>query len=179
MSKVKYILGSFADPDEMMHGIDKLLKNNIAIYDVYTPMPIHGIEDKLSVKRSRLPIAAFCFGITGTFLAISMLYYMLVYDWPMNIGGKPAFAMPDFVPITFELTVLCASFGMVGTFFYATHLFPGRAPRVMDLRATDDRFIVAIDAQKNINIDQVDTLLREAGAVEVKHNERQYVNYEG
>jgi len=68
---------------------------------------------------------------------------------------------------------------MVGTFFYATHLFPGRAPRVMDLRATDDRFIVAIDAQKNINIDQVDTLLREAGAVEVKHNERQYVNYEG
>lgn len=178
MSKVKFIIGSFADPDEMMHGIDGLQKKNVSIYDVYTPMPIHGIEDKLGVKRSRLPIAAFCFGITGTSLAVSMLYYMLVHDWPMNIGGKPAFAMPDFVPISFELTILCAAFGMVATFFYATHLFPGRTPRVMDLRATDDRFIVAVDAQENKNHDEIDAVLKAAGAVEVKHNERKYVSYE-
>jgi hypothetical protein len=59
MNNTKYILGSFADPDEMMHGIDKLQANNISIYDCFTPMPIHGIEAKLGVKPSRLPIAAF------------------------------------------------------------------------------------------------------------------------
>ena len=98
MSKTKYILGSFADPDDMMHGIDKLQEINVPIYDVFTPMPIHGIEDKLGVKRSRLPIAAFCFGLLGTLTAFTMLYYMLVYDWPMNIGGKPAFAAPEPAP---------------------------------------------------------------------------------
>lgn len=103
---------------------------------------------------------------------------MLVYDWPMNVGGKPAFAMPDFIPVMFELTVLFAAYGMMFTFFFANHLFPGRAPRVMDLRATDDRFIVAIDANSNPFPDKIDDLLKEAGAVEIKHNDRKYVSYE-
>lgn len=177
MSKTKYILGLFEDPDDMLHGVSKLQENSIGIYDVYTPMPIHGIEEILGYKRSRLPIAAFCFGITGTVTAISMIYYMLVYDWPMNIGGKPHFAFPDFVPIMFELTVLFCAFGMVGTFFFANHLFPGRAPRVMDMRATNDRFIIAIDARANPYPDKIDDLLKEAGAIEIKHNENKYVSY--
>ena len=106
MSNIKYILGHFEDPDDLMHGIDKLQENSVSIYDVYTPMPIHGIEDKLGIKRSRLGKVAFCFGLTGTITAISMITYMLVIDWPMNIGGKPHFAFPDFIPIMFELTVL-------------------------------------------------------------------------
>jgi|SRR6476661_2743153 len=178
MSNIKYILGCFEDPDDLMHGIDKLQENNIKIYDVFTPMPIHGIEDKLGYKRSRLPIAAFCFGITGTITAFTMLYYMLVHDWPMNIGGKPAFAFPDFIPVMFELTVLFSAFGMVGTYFFSNHLFPGRAPRVMDLRATNDRFVIAIDAKQNPVHDKIDDLLKEAGAVEIKHNERKYISYE-
>ena len=178
MSNVKYILAHFEDPDEMMHGIDKLQENNVSIYDVFTPMPIHGIEAKLGVKRSRLPIVAFLFGLTGTLTAISMIYYMLVYDWPMNIGGKPALAMPNFVPITFELTVLLASYGMGFTFFFANHLFPGRAPRVMDLRATNDRFVIAIDAKENPYPDKINDILKEAGAIEILHNDRKYVSYE-
>jgi hypothetical protein len=178
MNSTKYILGLFDDPDDMMHGIDKLKANSITIYDVFTPMPIHGIEDKLGVKRSRLPIAAFCFGCLGLITAFTMLYYMLVIDWPMNIGGKPHFAVPDFVPICFEWTVLFCAFGMTGTFFFKNHLFPGRAPRVMDLRATNDRFVIAIDANDNQAHDQIDSLLKEAGAVEIKHNGRKYVSYE-
>lgn len=177
MSNIKYILGHFDDPEVLMNGIDKLQKSNIKIYDVFTPFPIHGIENKLGVKRSRLPIAAFLFGITGTITAFTMVYYMLVHDWPMNIGGKPAFAFPDFIPVMFELTVLFCAYGMVFTFFYANHLFPGRAPRVMDLRATDDRFIIAVDAKQN-DVNAVDALFKEAGAVEIKHNERKYISYD-
>ena len=164
MSNTKYILGSFADPDDMMHGIDKLQANNISIYDCFTPMPIHGIEAKLGVKPSRLPIAAFCFGALGTTLGFSLLYYTMAYDWPMNIGGKPSFGMPNFVPVTFEVTILLCALGMVATFFFRNHLFPGRAPRVMDLRATDDRFILAVDAKENTDNALIDNLLKEAGA---------------
>lgn len=178
MSNIKYIIGSFADPDELMDGIDKLQANNISIYDCFTPMPIHGIEAKLGVKPSRLPIAAFCFGLLGGTLGFSLIYYTLTYDWPMNIGGKPSLPLPDFVPVTFECTILITALGMVATFFYRNHLFPGLAPRVMDLRATDDRFIVAIDARENTDHARIESLLREAGAVEVKYNERKYVSYE-
>lgn len=177
MSNIKYILGLFEDPDDMMHGIDKLQENNISIYDVYTPMPIHGIENKLGVKRSRLPIVAFICGSIGGLTAFSMIYYMMVNDWPMNIGGKPNFALPDFIPITFEWTVLFCAFGMVSAFFFRNHLFPGRAPRVMEFRATADRFIIAIDAKAGDNL-KIDSLLKEAGAIEVKHNDRKYLSYE-
>jgi hypothetical protein len=178
MSSTKFILGLFDDPDEMMNGIDILQKNSVPIYDVYTPMPIHGIERKLGLKDSRLGYAAFMFGCLGGTTIFSMASYMLAIDWPMNIGGKPAFSVPDFIPITFEWTVLFTAFGMVATFFYATHLFPGRTPRVMDLRATDDRFVIAIDAKGNTPHDDITNLLKKAGAVEVKHNDRKYVSYE-
>jgi len=178
MSSTKFILGLFDDPDNLLDGIHKLQQSSVPIYDVYTPMPIHGIEAKLGIKDSRLGYAAFIFGCTGGTVAFSMLYYMLVWDWPHNIGGKPNFAIPDFVPITFEWTVLFTAFGMVLTFFYATHLFPGRAPRVMDFRATDDRFVIAIDARGNVPHSDITNILKEAGAVEVKHNDRKYVSYE-
>ncbi|HEY8783161.1 MAG TPA: DUF3341 domain-containing protein [Mucilaginibacter sp.] len=178
MSSTKYILGLFDDPDEMMQGIDELQKNSIPIYDVYTPMPIHGIERKLGIKDSRLGYAAFMFGCLGGTTIFGMASYMLAIDWPINIGGKPAFAVPDFIPITFEWTVLFTAFGMVTMFFYATHLFPGRTPRVMDLRATDDRFVIAIDAKGNTPHEDITNLLKKAGAVEVKHNDRKYVSYE-
>ncbi|MGF7073979.1 DUF3341 domain-containing protein [Mucilaginibacter sp. cycad4] len=178
MSSTKYILGVFDDPDDMMHGIDKLQKNSVPIYDVYTPMPIHGIEAKLNIKDSRLGYAAFMFGCLGGTIMFSMVYYMLVHDWPINIGGKNFFAIPDFIPVTFEWTVLWTSFGMTFTFFFASHLFPGRAPRVMDLRATDDKFVIAINAKGNIPHDDITNLLKEAGATEVKHNDRKYVSYE-
>nr|MBC7612646.1 DUF3341 domain-containing protein [Pseudopedobacter sp.] len=178
MSNIKYILGLFEDPDDMMHGIDKLQENNISIYDVFTPMPIHGIDAKLGVKKSRLGIVAFICGITGTLTAFGMIYFMMVQDWPMNVGGKPNFAIPDFIPITFELTVLFCAFGMVGAFFFRNHLFPGRTPRVMELRATADRFVIAIDANKGFDSEKVDSLLKEAGAIEIKHNDRKYLSYE-
>ncbi len=65
MSSTKFILGLFDDPDEMMHGIDKLQKNSVPIYDVYTPMPIHGIEAKLGIKPSRLGLCSLYVRLPG------------------------------------------------------------------------------------------------------------------
>jgi hypothetical protein len=48
----------------------------------------------------------------------------------------------------------------------------------MELRATDDRFVIAIDAKGNTPHEDITKILKEAGAVEVKHNDRKYVSYE-
>src|SRR5690606_22276307 len=117
-----------------MHGLDNSEANNVIIDDFFTIMRIYVIEAMLGVKRWLLPIAAFCFGALGTILGFSLLYYTMAYDWPMNIGGKPSLALPNFVPVTFEVTILLCALGMVATFFFRNHLFPGRAPRVMDIR---------------------------------------------
>ena len=110
-----YVLGVFDDEDVLMAAVKTVRGEGVKIEEVYTPFPVHGLEDALGYKRSWLSIAAFLFGITGTTLALTMQIGMMGVDWPMIIGGKDHIPFPSFVPVTFELTVLLASFGMVGT----------------------------------------------------------------
>lgn len=164
-----YILGVFDDEDVVMSAIPKIREAGTNIEEVYSPFPIHGIDDKLGIKRSRLPIAAFFFGLVGFSFAVWMQTYMMGFDWPMNIGGKPSLPMPSFVPVSFELTVLVSALGMVGTFFVVSGLKPSPI-EVLDVRSTDDKFIMAIE-NKNLDVDAITSLLKSNGAIEVNHKE--------
>ena len=107
MEKNKHFLvGIFDDQDDLLHAIGHIRHSGVKIHDVYTPFPIHGLEHELGYERSYMPKAAFLFGATGTTLAIAMQSGMMGVDWPMIIGGKSFLAIPDFVPVTFESTVL-------------------------------------------------------------------------
>jgi len=145
MSK-KYILGLFRDEEPLLHAVHELRKEGNKIHEVYTPFPVHGLDDALGYKRSRLPRAAFLFGCLGGALGLSMQAWMLGVDWPMNIGGKPALAWVDFVPVTFELTVLITALGMVATYLVASEFIPGNEPKMPDPRITSDVFCIAIPA---------------------------------
>ena len=167
-----FILGVFDDEDVLMHAIPAVRGAGVKIHEVFSPYPIHGIDDLLGYKRSRLPRAAFMFGATGTTLALTMMYYMNGFDWPMNIGGKPNAPLPDFVPITFECTVLLSAFGMVGTFFTASNLWPWAKPVILDERITDDKFVLAVDLGKNkLSKEEIRNLLAAQGAIEVNEKE--------
>ena len=171
MTNSKYILGIFDSLKVLNSGIDKVQESGIKIYDVYTPFPIHGLEHKLSVPRSRIPIAGFCFGLLGFCTAISLITYTMGIDWPMDIGGKPYLPFPNYVPVTFELTVLFAALGMAATFFWVNRMAPGISPVIMDPRSTDDKFVVAIANNQNKTEEEVNQILRDAGAVEIKIKE--------
>ena len=150
MARIKtlqYLLGKYRNPDATMDAVKELNAEGFTVYDVYTPFPVHGMDKLLGIKRSRLSIAAFCFGCLGLVTAIFMQSYMLGFDWPQDIGGKP-FIGASFVPVSFELTVLFTAFGMVISFFVVSKLFPGKAPVLMDERVTDDVFVVAIDRSR-------------------------------
>lgn len=169
-----FIVGIFDDEDVLLDGIGKIRGNGVKIHEVYSPFPVHGIDTALSIKRTKLPIAAFLFGLTGTSLALLMQIWMLGYDWPMIIGGKNYASLPPFIPVTFELTVLLSALGMVGTFFIASDMKPYKWPRQFDLRSTEDKHVMAIDLAVNSGKtkDELKSILKSSGASEV--NEKSF-----
>lgn len=165
-----YLLGVYDDEDVLLDAISKVRDSGVKIEEVYSPFPVHGIEDALGYKRSWLSVAAFLFGITGTSLALTMQIGMMGFDWPMIIGGKDFIPFPSFIPVTFELTVLLAAFGMVGTFFGICNLKPWAKPRIFDLRITDDKHVMAIDLDANNKAEgDIQTILKDSGATEVNN----------
>lgn len=169
-----FLVGVFDDEEAVLGGIRQVRESGLKIHDVFSPFPVHGIDEALGLKRTRLPIAAFLFGLTGTTLALTMQIWMLGYDWPMIIGGKNFASLPPFIPVTFELTVLLSALGMVATFMISSDLKPYRWPRQFDLRSTDDKHVMAIDLALNggKNKDEIARILKNAGASEV--NEKNF-----
>lgn len=174
MEKEKsFLLGVFEDEDVLLHAVENIRTKGVKIHEVFSPFPVHGLDEALGYKRSRLPIAAFLFGMTGTSLAIFMMFWMQAIDWPMIIGGKPYAPFPTFIPIAFEATVLIAAFGMVGTFLLVSNLKPYGKPRIYDIRSTDDKHIVAVDlvANSKRNIEEIGRVLKDAGASEINRKD--------
>lgn len=170
MSK-KNIYGIFNDEDVLMKAIKSLKEKGIKVADVISPYPIHGMDDAIGLNRTRISICCFLYGATGCCLAILMMWYMNIFDWPMDIGGKPSFALyknlPAFIPVTFESTVLCAAHGMVITFYLRSKILPGVQPLILHPRQADDHYVMTVPTdeaqEKNIK-----GMLKEYGAVEVK-----------
>ncbi len=164
-----FVVGIFDDEDVLLSGIKNVRSNGVKIQEVYSPFPVHGIDEALGYKRTRLPIAAFLFGMTGTSLALLMQFWMLGFDWPMIIGGKNFASLPPFIPVTFELTVLLSALGMVGTFMIVSDMKPYKWPRQFDIRSTQDMHVMAIDLAVNgsKSKDEIKALLKASGAIEV------------
>ena len=162
-----FLLGKFRNPEAILATVSELQHEGYSVFDVYTPFPIHGLDRILGIKRSRLSVAAFLFGATGTTAAISMMWYMNWLDWPQDIGGKPYYMGPAMVPIGFELTVLFSAFGMVLSFFAVNKMFPGKKPTLMDSRVTDDVMVVALDKSTFENSAVAEAIFKKHGAFEV------------
>ena len=172
-SNKNFIVGIFEDEDVLLNAVGQIREKGLKIHEVYSPFPVHGLDDALGYKRSRLPIAAFMFGLTGTSLALLMQIWMLGYDWPMIIGGKNHASLPPFIPVTFEMTVLLAAFGMVRTFFIASDMKPYKWPRQFDIRSTDDKHVLAVDLATNkMSKEEISAILKAQGASEV--NEKNF-----
>ena len=168
-----FLVGIFNDEDVLLDAVGNIRGKGVRIHEVYSPFPVHGLDEALGYRRSRLPIAAFLFGMTGTILALFTQIWMLGFDWPMIIGGKNFASLPPFVPVTFEFTVLLSAFGMVGTFFVACDMKPYKWPRTYDIRSTNDKHVMAVDLESNkLSKDEIRNILKASGAEEV--NEKNF-----
>ncbi|MGB2129004.1 MAG: DUF3341 domain-containing protein [Flavicella sp.] len=171
----KVIHAFYNDDDVLMDAVKKVKGANHHIDEVFTPFPVHGLDKALGLAPTRLAITAFLFGITGLSFAIWMTNYMMIDNWPQDIGGKPNFSwaenMPAFVPIMFELTVFFAAHLMCITFFMRSRLWPFKQAENPDVRTTDDHFLMEISVHNNE--EELTSLLNETGAVEINIIEKE------
>ena len=163
----KFVVGCFDDEKVLFPAIKNVRRAGYKIHDVYTPFPMHGLDHAMGIRETSLHTVGFIFGITGTSIALGCMGWIFTTDWPLNIGGKPHFPLPAFIPITFELTVLMSSVGMVLAFCYLCQMAPFIKKHHFHPRATDDLFVMAIECNAKTNDEEVQAFLHRAGAVEV------------
>ncbi len=166
----KFIHAIYNDDDVLLDAVKETRTAKHHIEEIYTPFPVHGLDKAMGLKPTRLAICAFLYGLVGLSVGTSMMYYIMIVDWPQDIGGKPSFSfiqnMPAFVPIMFEMTVLFAAHLMVLTFFFRSKLWPFKKAENPDVRTTDDHFLmeVALHGNEETAIE----FFKGTGAVEVK-----------
>ncbi|MEM9990271.1 MAG: DUF3341 domain-containing protein [Bacteroidota bacterium] len=169
MTNKEILYGLYNDEEILMRAIDQAKADHLDIWDVFTPFPVHGLDPKLGLSESRLHIAGFVYGMIGTLTAFLSMTWIFTRDWPIIFGGKPYWSVPAFIPITFELTVLFASIGMVVSFYIVNGQGPGVKSVVLDDRITDDKFCIAFDVENasDEKINNLRSFLSNTGAAEV------------
>ncbi len=160
------IYGLYNDEEDLLKAVEVARDQHLDIMDVYTPFPVHGLDPLLGLSESRLHIGAFIYGAIGTLTAFLGMTWIFTKDWPIVYGGKPYWAVPSFIPITFELTVLFASIGMVVTFYVICGLGPGVVNPTIDTRITDDKFCIAFEKGANES-GAAESFLSSTGASEI------------
>jgi hypothetical protein len=166
-----YIYGVYSHETTFLKAIEGIRKDGIEIDDAYSPFPVHGIDEVLGIKETNLQSAGFMLGLTGTVTALGVITWIVTVNYPTLFGGKPFWALPAFIPITFEATVLMASVGMFFVYILRNELFPGKVPMIIDERTTDDKFALAfgIDGKSDGEVAKIKSALEKSGAEEVNN----------
>ena len=111
------VIAEFDGPEQLVEAAQRAYAEGYRMMDAYTPFPVHGLADAIGHRGVRLPRYVLMGGIAGGLGGFLMQAYANVYDYPMNIGGRPYFSWPAYIPITFETTILgavvTAVFGML------------------------------------------------------------------
>ena len=174
MSSNQIIHALYDDDDILLSAVKSIREKKHHIEEVYTPFPVHGLDKAMWLEETRISCRAFIYGVIGFSVAILMMNYIMIEDWPQDIGGKPSFSylenMPAFVPIMFELTVFFAAHLMVITFYMRSKLWPFKQAENPDVRTTDDLFLMEIEIHDNEAALQ--ELLADTGAVEIKVSQK-------
>lgn len=170
MSRIFHVM--YDDDAKVMTAAGKLVGQGIRVKDVYSPFPIHGIDPVIGIKRTRLAICSFMYAMTGTSLALLGMWYFMIQDWPMNIGGKPSFTLLEnvtaFIPVTFEFSVLCGAHGMAITYLLRNGTLPGMPASNPDPRTTDDKFVVEITTDNNsMSAEELEAAIRATDLLEL------------
>jgi len=144
------VMAEFADPAALMHAAERVRDAGFRKWDVYSPFPVHGMDESMGVKQSKVPVIMGAAAATGFTCAWLMQWWMNQVDYPIPIAGKPLFAWEAATPILFEFSVLLAAFGALLGMLALNGLPRWHHPLMCKerfLRVSDDRFVIAIEAR--------------------------------
>ena len=162
------IAGIFTEEHQVLVAARKMREMGFTKFDAISPYPIHGMEEACDIKRSWIPYVTFVAGLCGLSFGLWFTWWTSAVNWAVNVGGKPFFSLPAFIPICFELTVLFAALSSVGALFYATGI-PRIDPPTIDPDLTSHKFAIFVP-QNDTGYDEakLEKVFRELGVSEVK-----------
>lgn len=171
--KLYSLTALFNTPDEITKAAELITNEGYKNFDVNTPYPVHGLSSKMKLKPSTLGYFALALGLSGATIALLFMYWTMSIDYPMIIGGKPFFALPAFIPVTFEVTVLLASVGTVLVMLFIFFKLPNNSHPLHDTeymkKVSNDKFGISIEAKDpKFNLEQIKELFASLGAEEVE-----------
>lgn len=160
--------GIWIDEHKLLDAVKKCKSIGFKKLDAITPYPVHGMEDALEIKRSNIPYVTFIAGLIGCLSGLLLTWWTSAVNWAVNVGGKPFFSLPAFIPVMFELTILFAALSSVGALFCFCRL-PKVDPPLIDLDLTSHKFAIFIP-KDDVGYDEskISELFKQLGATEVK-----------
>jgi hypothetical protein len=147
--KIYAVMGEFSDPHDLVHAGRKIREMGYTKIDALSPFPVHGIDAAIGVPYSKLGWIVISIALCGGATALLLQWWCGTINYPLVIGGKPLFDFSFSIPITFELTVLFSAFASVIGMFALNglpRLYHPSSNYQMAHRATDDRFILVVEA---------------------------------
>ena len=175
MSKKENIYGLLAEyrnPAELMNAASRVADAGYTKFDAYSPFPIHGMDQAMKLKDSKLGWIVMVHGLFGLLLGIALQVITQSVMYAHNVSGKPFANLPAFVPVTFELTILFSAFGAFFGMFYLNKL-PKLHKSIFNsdhfAKATDDGFFICIESEDDLFSDEkTEKLLLDAGATHIE-----------
>jgi Protein of unknown function (DUF3341) len=143
------LMAEFDNPSALVAAAEKARLAGYRQMDAYSPIPIEEVSEALGHRRTRLPILVFLGGLMGCLGGYGLQYWSQALEYPMNVGGRPYHSWPQFIPVTFETTVLGAALtAFIG--MWALNKLPQPYHPVFNVpefaRASTDRFFLCIEA---------------------------------
>lgn len=167
------VLAEYRNPGELMHAAEAVHKAGYRKFDTYSPFPIHGMDDAMGLGNSKVGLFSLGGGLTGLAIGVLLQWWTGGVDYPLNISGKPAFAIEPSIPVIFELTILFAALGAVAGMFLLNGLPRPYNPLFFSERfsaASDDGFFLHVASNdKNFNLDSTGNLLKKLGALNIEN----------
>ena len=170
--KMYGILAEYTDPGALVHAADGVYKAGHRKFDTHTPFPIHGMDKAMGLGNSKVGYICLLGGITGLSIGTWLQWWTSQVDYPINISGKPFFAVEPSIPVMFELTILFSAFAAVLGMFLLNGLPRPYNPLFYSeafARATDDAFFLFVAAEDDkFDIEKTGETLKKLGALNLE-----------
>lgn len=168
----RFLVATFSDSQELLKAVRAVRDEDFRIFDVYSPYPIHGMDEAMGLRRTRLPWVTFIVGLGALTTALAFQFYTTVLDWPLNVGGKPDNSTLAFVPICFELTVLLGALSTVAALLLRARLFPGKTERLPAKGVTNDTFALVLrERDERFDLERAWEVLEKTTPLEIRELE--------
>ena len=106
-------MAEFDDPNALVSAAQRARREGYRCMDAYSPFPIEELHEALELPHTRLPLIVLIGGLVGCLGGFALQYWVSAIENPWNVGGRPLFSWPAFIPITFECTILAAALSAV------------------------------------------------------------------